>query len=336
MTFLFAAAIGAAAGWAMIRARRRSRRILLGLGAATLFGCLAGAPFAWSQSQAPSNKTQESSDIVKISVERVNVLVTATDKNGRFITDLSEKEFQIFEDGKEQQITNFSKQTDLPINVAFLVDTSSSVTVKLAFEKEAVTNFIYAIMRDKDKALLAEFDSGVTLLQDFTPSANEIVKKVAKLRAAGSTALYDAIYEISTKKMQSIPDRKIMVVLSDGADTNSRAKLEDVMDALRTTEVTVYGISTSGYGASGDHGGDKALKKITDETGGKAYFPYTAAQLEDNFDLINQELRSQYNIAYEPTNKTADSTYRSIQVKTRRDDVKLRHKRGYVARAVAD
>ena len=135
MTFLFAAAIGAAAGWAMIRARQRSRRILLGLGAATLFGCLAGAPFAWSQSQAPSNKTQESSDIVKISVERVNVLVTATDKNGRFITDLSEKEFQIFEDGKEQQITNFSKQTDLPINVAFLVDTSSSVTVKLAFEK---------------------------------------------------------------------------------------------------------------------------------------------------------------------------------------------------------
>jgi Ca-activated chloride channel family protein len=306
-----------------------------GLTAAVLLLGIGGSHLVRSQNQ-PAQDPQTPTGRYEVTVDRVNLLVTASDNKGRFVTDLAEQEFQVFEDGKLQQITNFSKQTNLPLNLAFLLDTSSSVAVKLPFEKEAATNFIYSIMRDQDKALLAEFDSGVTLLQDFTSSPNEIVKKIAKLRAAGGTALYDAIYEVATKKMQSLPNRKVIVVLSDGADTNSRATLDDVIEAVRLAEVAVYGISTSDYGASGDHGGDKALKKLAEETGGKIFFPYSASQLEENFDVLNQELRSQYNIAYESANKKADSSFRSISVKTSRDDVRLRHRRGYRARAAAD
>src|SRR2546426_411900 len=162
----------------------------------------------------------------RAAVELVNVLVTATDKKGRFVTNLAPEDFKVYEDGKLQQITNFSKQTGLPLNIAFLMDTSSSVQVKLGFEKEAATNFIEAVMRDNDQALLVEFDSGVTLLQDFTSNAAEIARKISKLRAGGGTALYDALYQGTTQKLQKVTGRKVILILSDGAAMDSRYTLE--------------------------------------------------------------------------------------------------------------
>ncbi|MBI3941105.1 MAG: VWA domain-containing protein [Acidobacteria bacterium] len=311
-----------------------TRRLCIILLAASLSG-RAGFPQASNSSQ-DSRAPQESNPQFFASVDVVNVLVTATDKKGRFITNLERNDFQIYEDGKPQQVANFNKQTNLPLVLAFLIDTSSSVSVKLSFEKEAATNFIYSIMREKDRALLIEFDTGVTLLQDLTSSANEIVRKIARLTAGGGTALYDAIYEVTTKKLQNLPDRKVIVILSDGADENSKSTLQEGLEKLRQMDIAVYAISTSSYGASGDQRGDKALAKLAEETGGKAYFPYTPAQMEQYFDLINQELRSQYNLAYESTNRKRDGSYRTIEVRTSRDDVRLRHKKGYVARLQAN
>ncbi|MBI4454470.1 MAG: VWA domain-containing protein [Acidobacteria bacterium] len=290
---------------------------------------LAGSDGFSQTSKPPSEQNPQ----FTAKVEVVNVLVTATDKKGRFVTELTQPDFQIYEDGKLQQITNFSRQTNLPLTIAFLIDTSSSVAVKLAFEKEAATNFIYSVMRENDKALLVEFDTGVTLLQDLTPSANEIVKKIAKLRAGGGTSLFDALYQVALQKLQGVSGRRVILILSDGDDLNSKATFEDTVQAVRRADITVYAIGTSAYGASGDHDGDKVLKKLTEETGGKVYFPYTASQMEQHFDLINQELRSQYNLAYESTNKKRDGSYRVITVKTAQDNIKLRHKKGYVARS---
>ncbi|HEV8130039.1 MAG TPA: VWA domain-containing protein [Acidobacteriota bacterium] len=266
-------------------------------------------------------------------VEVVNILVTATDKKGRFVTDLMQQDFKVFEDGKPQEITNFTKQTNLPLNIAFLIDTSSSVQVKLGFEKEAAVNFIQSVMRDNDKALLVEFDSGVTLLQDFTSNATEISAKIAKLRAGGGTALYDAVYQATTQKLQNIVGRKVILILSDGDDLDSRIGFDQVLQKLRESDIIAYAISTSAYGASGDTKGDKVLKRLTEETGGKVYFPYTARQMDQYFELINQELRSQYNIAYKSSNPKKDGAFREIKIKTARDDVHLRHRKGYVIRA---
>ena len=283
---------------------------------------------AYGQSQTPAPSQTQLPEF-RASVNRVNVLITATDNKGRLITDLAQEEFHVYEDGKLQQITNFSRQTELPLAVGFLIDTSSSVSTKLSFEKEASTNFIYSVMRDNDRALLVEFDTGVTLLQDLTSSANEIVRKIAKLKTGGGTSLFDAIYEVVTKKLKDLPDRKAIVILSDGADQNSKTTLDEVLETVRRADVILHIISTSAYGASGDHAGDKALLKLAEETGGRVYFPYTASQMEQYFDAINKELRSQYNIAYQPTNNKKDGAYRSIEIKMKRDNIKLRHKKGY-------
>lgn len=271
-------------------------------------------------------------NVIRREVNRVNVLVTAIDKKGKFVTDLSKDDFKVFEDGKPQVITNFSKQTDLPLNIALVIDTSSSVTVKLPFEKEAATDFIHNVMRENDKALLVEFDTGVALLQDLTSKPNEISRQISRLRAGGGTSLYDALCLVASQKLKNLQGRKVIVLLSDGADIDSKATLEETLEKLREADTTVYAISTSGYGAGGEIQGDKALRKLAEETGGQIYFPYSASQMTQHFSTINQELRSQYNIAYESQNPAKAGGFRAIRVKVNRDHVQLRHRKGYVAR----
>lgn len=270
-------------------------------------------------------------NIIRREVNRVNVVVTAVDKKGKFVTDLTQTDFKVFEDGKPQVITNFSKQTDLPLNIALVIDTSSSVTVKLPFERDAAVDFIHNVMRENDKALLVEFDTGVTLLQDLTSKPNEISRQIGKLRAGGGTSLYDALCLVASQKLKNLQGRKVIVLLSDGADIDSKATLEETLEKLRESDASVYAISTSGYGVGGEVQGDKALRRLAEETGGRIYFPYSASQMTQHFSSINQELRSQYNLAYESQNPMKNGGYRSIRVKVDRDNVQLRHRKGYVA-----
>lgn len=262
----------------------------------------------------------------------MNVLVTVHDsKTGKFITDLDLNHFSIEEDGIGQQITNFSRQTELPLAIALCIDTSASVKLKLDFEKQAAKDFLYTVMRPTDKALLLEFDTGVTLLQDFTNNPNEITKVIDDMRAGGGTSLYDAIYMISEQKLLEEKGRKAIVVISDGADVTSRRTFEEALQMAYQAEVSIYSISTSRMGADVDHEGDSVLKQLSEGTGGTVFFPYSEAQLTKAFKTINEELRSQYNLAYVPSNRRKDGSFRKIQVKVTRDDVRVRHRKGYFA-----
>jgi len=267
-----------------------------------------------------------------IEVEAVNVLVTVMDRDGHFVTDIPKSHFHVYEDDFEQTITNFMSETDMPLKVGLLIDTSSSVRMKLDFEKQAATNFIRSVMRTGDVALLVEFDQGVSLLHDFTRNPSAIVREIKKLRAGGGTALLDAIYTVSRDKMVGPEARKALVLLSDGQDLNSVRNLDETLDMAKDAGVVIYSIGTSKFGADVNRKGEKMLEQLSDQTGGRAFFPYSADLLNEAFELINQELRSQYSLTYVPTNKLRDGTYREIKVKVDdKRDLSLRYRKGYFA-----
>jgi VWFA-related protein len=269
---------------------------------------------------------------VRVEVEAVNLFVTVTDQQGRFITNLTKDRFIVYEDRVPQEISNFVQETNLPLRIGLLIDTSSSVRLKLDFEKDAAIRFVRSVMRKDDQALLVEFDEGVTLVHDFTTRPTAIVQSVKQLRAGGGTALWDAIYVVSREKMTDRAARKTLVVVSDGQDLSSSRSLDDALAMVQASEVTVFSIGTSKFGATQNKKGENALKEMSQETGGTAFFPYSADLLDEAFDLINQELRSQYSITYTPKNESRDGKFRKIEVRLKDSKgLKLRHKKGYWA-----
>ena len=268
----------------------------------------------------------------RVEVEAVNILVTVIEKDtGEFNRLLTKEDFRIFEDGVEQEITNFSRQTNMPLTIALCVDTSSSVKLKLKFEKEAALDFLYSVMLPQDRTLLAEFDTGVTLLHDFTSNPNDLANEIKRLKAGGGTSLYDAIYLISEQKLLFETGRRTLVILSDGSDLTSTHTYESALGMAQRAEAAIYALSTTRFGADIDHAGDNALKQLTENTGGRVFFPYSTSQLSKAFREIQEELRSQYNLAYVPTNKIADGSFRKISVKVDRSGMDTRYRKGYFA-----
>ena len=183
----------------------------------------------------------------------MNVLVAVHHKKtGRFVTNLSPQHFIVKEDGRRQRITNFAAQTNLPLTIALCVDASASVRLKLGFEKEVATDFLFDVMRPTDKALLLEFDTGVTLLHDFTSNPNALLAEIDNLRAGGGTSLYDAIYLVSEQKMLQEYGRKTILVLSDGSDLTSVHTFDETLRMAYLAESTIYAISTTRFGAGED------------------------------------------------------------------------------------
>ena len=297
----------------------------------TLLACLLLFPgFQASQTQ-PSQPGQQSEPF-KVRVVEVNVLITAVDKQGRFVTDLGRDNFAITEDKVLQTITNFRKEQQLPLTIALMMDTSASVRLQLEFEKRVAANFLTSIMRPDDKALLVEFDTGTSLLRDFTNRPGLIIEDLGSLRSGGGTALFDALCRVSEEKMAEPADRKVIVLVSDGADRHSKRRIEDAVEAVQRADTVVYAVGTSKFGASGDKTGESKLKALAELTGGRAFFPYSEQQFSEAFAQINDELRSQYSLTYVPTNKKTDARFRELKVKVKGvDDVILRHKKGYYA-----
>jgi Ca-activated chloride channel family protein len=271
----------------------------------------------------------------RVSVDLVNILCSIFDKNtNSFMTHLMRDDFTIFEDGQKQEIINFARETNLPLTIALLIDTSQSVAPKLKFEQEAAINFIHSIMRENDRAMLVEFSSGVTLLQDFTDDANKMAKEIRKLRAAGGTALYDAIYMTCDEKLIRETGRKAIVILSDGEDESSNLNRRQAIEVALRAEATIFAISVSKggfFGTGESQEGDVILTEITQETGGRIFFPFKIDELEESFRQINQELRSQYNIGFLSTNRARDGHYRKIEIKVPERGLKLNHRKGYYA-----
>jgi len=292
-----------------------------------------------NRSGALTGQIQTDNQTFRARVDLVNVLCSVFDKNkNSFVTNLTQDDFSLYENNQKQEIKNFNRETNLPLTIALLVDTSGSVAPKLKFEKETATNFVQSIMRDKDRALLLQFDSGLNLLQDFTDDPNKIVKQIDKLQAAGDTALYDAIYRTCDEKVIREADRKAMIILSDGDDSASEATLQQATEMALRAETIVFAISVTQGGFFGVNTGerkegDSVLKEIANETGGRIFFPFQVEDLDEAFRQINQELRSQYNIGYLSSNSARDGSYRKLEIRIPERGLRLKYRKGYYAPA---
>jgi len=298
---------------------------------------------------SPTPVPEDPQGTVVIPIRRVRLPITVTDKKGQFVPGLTKEDFVILEDKVPQTIETFSDDLSLttPLYVAVLMDTSPSTAGKLKFQQESAMNFIHTVVKPrKDRVLFATFDDEINLRQDFTDKIDLLDKAVYSVKQLGKqTALFDAIWQFCDEKMRSVPGRRVLLVVSDGADTYSRANIRDAIDIAQRTETTIFAISTkAGFLATvpGVEAGqvadakDRDLQTLSEETGGMAFFTGDMLSLERSFTRISKELRAQYLVTYNPTNKSYDGTFRKIDVKlsSRHDDLKVRTKRGY--KAIAD
>jgi len=300
-------------------------------------------------SPSPTPGAEDPQGSIVIPVRRVRLPITVTDKKGQFVPGLTKDDFSVLEDKVPQQIETFSDDLSLtlPLYIAVLMDTSPSTAGKLKFQQESAMNFIQTVIKPRrDRVLFATFDDEITLLQDFTDKLDLLDKAVFSVKKMGKqTALYDAIWQFCDEKMRSVPGRRVLLVVSDGEDTFSRATIRDAIDIAQRTETTIFAISTkAGFLGSvpGVEAGtvqdkkDRDLQTLAEETGGIAFFTGDMLSLERSFTKISKELRAQYLVTYNPSNKSYDGTFRKIDVKLSQGhgDLKIRTKRGY--KAIAD
>ncbi len=304
---------------------------------------------ASSQQPAPPQKPNESPTF-KTRTVLVNLTATVTDRRHKFVTDLDEKDFRVLDEGKPQEISFFSRQTDLPLRIGVLLDTSNSIRDRLKFEQEAAIDFLYnALRRDKDLAFVMTFDNEPEVIQDFTGDIDRLNTIIRKQRAGGGTAFRDAIYVASQKLM--IPPapatgnnpqvRRVLVVISDGDDNLSDHALSEAMEMAERAEVAIYAISTNTDWLALDTGqgpkkilkshGDQILEQFADDTGGRVFFPYRLDDLAQSFLDIGNELRSQYTLAYRPADAIANGKFRRVRVEVDRKGLTVRARRGYYA-----
>ncbi len=271
----------------------------------------------------------------RVRVDLINVFCSVWDKDTKsFVSNLTQNRFKIYEDDTEQTIQNFSRETNLPLTISMLIDTSQSVAPKLKFEQEAATSFFFSVLKKNDRAMLVEFDSGVSLVQDFTSDANQLAKQIQTLRAAGGTALYDAVYLTCDQKLIRETGRKTIIIVSDGEDMSSEATYDEALQMALHAEATVFGISVSRggfFGVERNREGDKTLERLAETTGGRVFYPFKVDDLDDAFRQINQELRTQYNIGYFSNNTTKDGNYRKIKIKLSEKGMRIRYRKGYYA-----
>ena len=299
---------------------------------------------------SPTPPIIEDTGAVKTVEVRLPVTVNDRKKKKNLITGLTRGDFLVFEDGVQQEVTFFSdEKTNPPVYVGVLMDTSPSTAGKMTFSKQAAKDFIYTVTRlRKDKAAFMTFDNEVNLRQDFTDKLDLLDRSIDKVKKVGSqTALYDAIWQFSDEKLRNAPGRRVIVLITDGDDTFSRADLKDAIDIAQRTETTIFGISTkAGFlgtvpgveaGTVKDKG-DKLLTRLCEETGGEAFFTGDMLELERAFQKISEELRSQYIITYRPANQNYDNRVRKVEVrftdKSKEKDFRIRTKSSY--RAVRD
>ncbi len=266
--------------------------------------------------------TNESILTIKKRVNEVNVLFIATDKHGKFVRDLGENDFAFLDDNKPpQSISNFRRETDLPLELGLLVDTSGSVRTRFDFEQEAAITFLQRTIRPGfDKAFVAGFATHSDMTPDFTDNVSLLSRDVKGLKNGGGTALYDAIYHACRDKLArdhdqdatGKPVRRAIIVVSDGEDNQSEISRAQAIEMAQRAEVIIYAISTDDSGLI--LRGDKSLQQLADATGGKAFFPFKMKDVKNSFSAIEEELRSQYVVSYEPADFDADGRYRSIEI----------------------
>jgi Ca-activated chloride channel homolog len=278
---------------------------------------------------------QNNSGRIVYDVTRVNMLFTVTDKRGRFITDLTRDDFEIFEKKKPQKILEFTAESDLPLRLAILIDTSNSIRDRFRFQQEAATSFVNGVVHDKDKAIVVSFDTGAELVADLTNDTNKLENAIRELRPGGGTSLYDAIYFACKEKLMLDQPlykfRRAMVILSDGEDNQSRYSRDQALEIAQRADVVIYSISTNNSHMETD--GDKVMKYFADQTGGQWFFPFQARDLNQSFENIANELRHQYNLFYRPEPEHDDGLYHTVDIKVKgHKDLLVKARKGYYAK----
>lgn len=304
----------------------------------------AGAQGNRNQQPRPTPTPQDQDTLGPVTVSEVRLPITVLDKKEQPVSGLTRTDFLVFEDKQQQQIQGFiDERTGVPVHVAVLMDVSASTAGKLEFQKTAAKDFIYTVVRArKDRAAFGTFDEDLQLLQDFTDRHDLLDRAVDSVKKPGTnTALWDAVWLMCDEKMRGVTGRRVIVVITDGDDTASRARLKDAIEIAQATETIVFAISTKA-GLSGavpgvemgtpKDSGDRELDRLAAETGGRAFFIGDRINLERAFSRVARELRSQYIVTYKPT-REFDGTYRRIEVKLAgdRDGLKVRTRRGYTA-----
>ena len=304
------------------------------------------------QQQAKPPQTQNQPALpqapgVQRTVGLVHLVAAVTDRRNKFVTDLTRNDFDVYEDGKEQRITYFSTQANLPLRIGMLMDTSNSIRERLHFEQDAAIDFLYnVIRRGQDQAFVMTFDNEPEVVQDYTGDVSDLSEVIQKQNAGGGTALNDAIYMASQRLLDAPtplpkPDiRRILVVISDGDDNLSDHALSDAIQMADRSGVSIYTISTNNDWVEVDTGtpqklqyteGDRILKELAEETGGRAFFPFRVDDLAQSFLDIGNELRSQYLIGYTPPYKIADGQFHRVDLRVYRKGLTVRTRKGYYA-----
>jgi Ca-activated chloride channel homolog len=276
-----------------------------------------------SQSPPPQSSSDDDRESLTIEVVNVSLPVTVLDSDGRFIGGLKQKDFQILENRTPQSIVAFQKRDGLPLNVALLMDTSTSIRNRLEFEKQATTEFLQKFLDNRrDRVSLTTFDDEVNIRSPFTNNfvlVEQAVRGVVK--ADGQTALYDAIKKVCLEQMPSANSkRRAILILTDGGDTASGTSLDQAIAVAQKAEVAIYAISTKGGGVFRVEGNpyrnldDRDLKRLCKETGGDVFFPSGISQLKRAFELAEEYLRNQYFLVYEPSDGARNRTFRRIEV----------------------
>ena len=272
---------------------------------------------------------------IRAEVTRVNMLFSVTDKRGHFVTDLNRSDFTVFENKKPQKILEFTSESDLPLRLGILIDTSNSIRDRFHFQQEAATNFINGVMRPQDRAVVVSFDTAAELVADLTNDTHVLENAVHNLRPGGGTALYDAIYFTCKEKlMRDQPMykfRRAIVILSDGDDNESRYSRDQALEMAQRADTVIYTISTNISHIETE--GDKVMRYFAEQTGGASFFPFQANDLNQSFENIANELRHQYNLFYRPEPLKNDGQYHRVQIKVKnRKDLVVRARKGYYAR----
>lgn len=303
-------------------------------------GTLGAALFAQQASRPAAQKSEAAIEDdprtrIILDVTRVNMLFTVTDKKGRFVTDLGRDDFQVLENKKPQSIAEFTAETDLPLRLGILIDTSNSIRDRFKFEQEAAISFIQSVIhKGHDKALVVSFDTSTELVADLIDDSEKLENSIRALRPGGGTALYDAIYFACRDKLSKDQPRhkfrRAIVIVSDGDDNQSQYTRDQALEMAQKADVVMYAISTNITHSETE--GDKVLKYLTSETGGQAFFPFKVEDLEQSFENIANELRHQYNIFYRPEPLKADGLYHTVDLKVKgRKDLVVRCRKGYYA-----
>ncbi|SRR5579883_3441595 len=289
-----------------------------------------------SATAAPGPGTDDSIPLIRKRVNEVNVVFTVTDKRDRFVKDLTEKDFRVIDDNKPAlSIESFSRETNLPLRVGLLIDASNSVRDRFRFEQESAIEFLNQIIRPHyDRAFVIGFDTTPEVTQDFTDNTEQLSHGVRMLRAGGGTALYDAVYYACRDKLMNVDrgelaTRRAIILLSDGDDNQSRVSLTEAVEMAQRAEVIIYAISTNTSGVV--LRGDKVLKYLAEQTGGRAFFPFKIEDVANAFTQISEELRSQYDISYKPADFVADGKYRKIEILADNKKYHVRARKGYYA-----